>query len=289
MDLYEGMLNGRVRRYLTVRDRVIVPGGVYHITHRAPGRELVFIEEKDYLYMLFLMKETAAKFFWNVFGFSFIPNHFHLLLRINESNLSLGMKSMCERYAKFFNKKYERKGPVFSRPYRSALCLDDVYLLSVLNYIHINPLKAKLCKEVSDYRWSSIKLYFLKDKKSFIDSGFILGMLHKDLKTARKNYAQLLYGSIFMKYRNIIDYPSHIDYIKDKTAKLLATSRREKDPIEAKAEEFKARGRLRKPEQILGRKYLIEQMFARGFRAGEIAHKLGISRAALDYTLNLTK
>lgn len=289
MGLYENIEKGKVKRYLNARNKIIYPGGVYHVTQRAPGRELLFVEDSDYLRMLALLKETVKKFSWKVFSFVFIPNHLHILVKIKGADLSAGIKKLCERYAKYFNAKYQRKGPVFSRPYRAALCMDDVYLLCISLYIHLNPFNARLCKSIQGYRWSSLRPY-LKDKMdSFVDSKFILKTLDKDIGRGRKKYSELLVKSAQIKYKNIIEFPDYINYFEDELRKFLKGEDILKNDPEEQIRTIKKTMWSRVPQERLAKKYLIEQLIARGYMVKEIAEKLSISRGTVYNLQNCTK
>ncbi|MDP2922852.1 MAG: transposase [Candidatus Omnitrophota bacterium] len=291
MDIQELIDKKRIKRYLTARNKIIYPEGVYHVTHRAPGRELLFIEEKDYLHMFSLLEDVSKKFKWNIFSFAFMPNHLHILLKISEANLSEGIKKLCEQYAKYFNKKYERKGPVFSRPYRAALCLDDMYLLSISIYIHLNPFKAKLCERIDGYRWSSLKAYIDAKAYSFVDSLFVLRILNeKNINMAKDTYFKLLSRATGANFKNIIEYPSFIEKFKDTVRNILkklnisTTS----DNIEDEIDKFSRTTRLRRKEEILARKYLIEQLLSRGFKVKDIAERLKVGRKTIYDTLRVS-
>lgn len=289
MDVYELIEKGKIKRYLSARNRIIYPGAIYHVTHRAPGREIIFVEKSDYLRMLALLKEVSKDFFWDIFSFVLMPNHFHILLKIKEPNLSLGMKKICEKYAKFYNVKYERKGPVFARPYRAALCLGDTYLLAISIYIHLNPFKAGICKNLDSYRWSSLRLYIGESKKSFINPDFVLDSLDTNYKKAREKYLKLVSESLAIKFKNIVEVPSYIDYFENKLKELLKKMNLAKNDMDDEIEELKKKSKFKKPVDILARKYLIEQLLARGFRIKEVVDKLKVSRGTVYYTLNYTK
>lgn len=283
MDIYNLIEKGKIKRYLSARGKIIYPGGVYHVTHRAPGRELIFVETGDYLYLLSLLKEISKEFLWDVFAFVFMSNHFHILLRITDANLSNGIKKMCERYAVFFNKKYQRKGSVFSRPYRAALCMDDVYLLAISLYIHLNPVKAGLCKNITGYRWSSLNLYIKDRKKSFINPNLVLNILNANTDAAKKQYQKLLFESKGIKYKNAIEKPSYMNYFREKVRIALKNTNFVKDELEEQIEAFKTKGvgKSKKPGSVLAKKYLIEQLLARGYKINEIAEKLNINRITI--------
>lgn len=290
-NIYNLIEKGKIKRYLSARGKIIYPGGIYHVTHRAPGRELIFVETGDYLYLLSLLKEVSKEFLWDVFAFVFMSNHFHILLRITDANLSNGIKKICERYAVFFNKKYERKGSVFSRPYRAALCMDDTYLLAISLYIHLNPVKAGLCKNITGYRWSSLSLYIKDRKKSFINPNLILGILNTDPVVAKQQYQELLFKSKGIKYKNVIEEPSYMNHFREKVKIVLKNANLVKDELEEQIEAFRKEGlnRSTKPDSVSAKKYLIEQLLARGYKINEIAEKLNISRSTIHNIRNSKK
>ena len=114
-----------------------MPGLVSHITQRAAGKEPLFLEDADRLYMLGLLKDISHKQSINVYAFCLMGNHVHILLSNQEENLYDAMRDLFSRYAMWFNKKYERKGHLFGGPYRQAVCLDDGYLVTASVYIHL--------------------------------------------------------------------------------------------------------------------------------------------------------
>ena len=122
MDLIEKV---NIRRFFRATRKLTVPGLVSHITQRAAGKEPLFIEDADYLYML---------------------------LSPTQENLYDAMRDLFSRYAMRFNRKYERKGHLFGGPYRQAVCFDNGYLLAASLYIHLNPVRASIVADPLDYR-----------------------------------------------------------------------------------------------------------------------------------------
>ena len=125
----------KIRSIFIVRNKVIPAGSIVHIIQRAPGKESLFVEDNDYIHFLHLLKKTAKKYSLAVICFALMPNHFHLLIKFREENASYAIKNLCERYAMYFNTKYERKGHVFYGAFRARLCLDESYLLIASLYI----------------------------------------------------------------------------------------------------------------------------------------------------------
>jgi putative transposase len=273
------------------RNKTISAGAIYHITQRAPGKEMLFIEKSDYLNMLSLLKEWIQKFKLDVFAFCLMPNHYHILLRINEPNLSEAMHSLNTTYGMRFNTKYCRKGHVFCGVYRASLCLDDVHLIGSSIYIHLNPQKAGIVKDALNYRWSSISLYTNSKIKSFVDTTFILKIINDDLTKSSILYKNIMKEYSGMDYENIMENPrAVINFAKSILKKLLKTLKdrnikkdfiaREKD-LDKMIEEFKNNKRKKKPGDNKSIVYLIEQLKSREFNMTEIAKFLNISRKSL--------
>jgi putative transposase len=283
----------KVEKVFSFRDKVIKAGEIYHITQRAPGKESLFVEDNDYLTMLALLKDWCKEFNLDVLSFCLMPNHFHLLLRINEPNLSEAMHSLDTSYALKFNTKYQRKGHVFCGVYRASMCLDDAHLIGSSIYIHLNPQKSGLVKDAFDYRWSSVKIYTNPEIKSFVKNDFILKIIDDDLKNASNLYKSMLKECSLIDYENIIENPRaginfskkifrnllNILQVKAKAIKkdFIATEL----SIDEMIEEFKKKKRKNRPEDIKAAVYLIEQLKGRGFNVTEIAKTLDISRQAL--------
>ena len=136
MDIYT---SGKISRFFRATKKIKTANLISHITQRAAGREPLFIEDNDYLFLLWLLKEVSEVHNIEFLAFCLMPNHIHLLLRPREQNLYDAMRDLFSRYATRFNKKYERKGHLFGGPYRQAICLEDAYLLAASLYIHKNP------------------------------------------------------------------------------------------------------------------------------------------------------
>ena len=138
---------GRAQRIFRSRYKLDRPGLISHITQRAAGREPLFIEDNDYLVMLGIFKKMAEKYSLEFIALCLMPNHVHILIKPRQKNLFPAMRDIFSGYAKWFNRKYQRKGHLFGGPYRQAVCLDSAYLLAASVYIHLNPVKAGLTND----------------------------------------------------------------------------------------------------------------------------------------------
>lgn len=283
MDIIDLIEEGKVKRYFRTRNKLCFDGAISHITQHASGAEPLFLEDSDYLYMLHLMKEVLCEFKCNVLSFALMPNHIHLLLKFIESNMPYAMKELLQRYAEYFNKKYHRKGHVFSGSYRSALCFDDSYLLAASLYIHMNPVKKRLVQNPADYRWSSCALFLSEVKKdTFIDYRFILDILNEDISVASVEYSNLLEKLRINLMKDVIEEPKALDMIVNMLKKsngkwLIEHGLLGDSDLENKIEELKNKGRLKGPEERAARKFLIEQLKSRGFSVAKISEKLNLT------------
>lgn len=278
-----------------VREKVIPPNTIAHIVQRAPGKEMLFLEDKDYIYFLHLLKEIGKKFKLEVYAFSLLSNHFHILLKFLEDNAIKSIKNLCERYANYFNIKYQRKGHVFYGTFRASVCLDETYLFASSLYIHLNPLKANLTKDFF-YRWSSSSLYLAEHKgESFINYKFILQLLSLNPDEARRIYYNLLSHSASQKLESIFENRRAISlfrskifsyFYKNPSIDIKIPAFLEEVSLQKRIEELKSKGRLRRPEEKEAMKYLIEQFIARGYSVEEIAVRLNLTRYTVYKYLN---
>jgi putative transposase len=263
--------------------RVIYEGAIYHVIQRAPGKDVLFLENKDFLYFIHILKEIKHKFSLNIFCFCLMPNHLHILLKINKTNLSEAMKSLFARYAMYFNEKYKRKGHVFYGKYRANLCLDDRYLITASVYIHLNPYKANLVSNPANYKWSSLQAYFNLPPQTFLDYQYVLKVISEDLNNASYSYKKILEKAENLDFKNIIeDYR----FLKTFSLKLFRGINSlmkfaKEDAIEEYLRKFNDKKRLRTPEELSARKYLVEQLKSRGYNIKEIAQILNLSRQSI--------
>lgn len=282
------------KRIFRARYKIDEPGVISHITQRAPGREVLFLEKDDYFHMLGLIKEIAGRFSLEIISFVLMPNHVHILLRQLKKNLKIAMKSLYERYANKFNDKYERKGHVFCGPFRQAVCLDESYLFAITTYIHINAVKDGLVINPLDYPWSSVRPYLMPIKReTFLNYRLVLNLLNKDITRAREIYWGILKEAIKIKTGNVLEDEKAMEAFKSSLNGIIHRGFRYKVEnidifdieIDKKIEEIRSKKRLNTPQEIEARKYLVQQLTIRGYKPIEIAAKLGISRKSVyNYT-----
>jgi len=137
--------------------RLDAPGLLQHIMARGiEGRE-IFKDDQDRTAFLERLATVLDETQTQCYAWALIPNHFHALLRTGAIPLSKVMRRLMTGYAVTFNKRHRRNGHLFQNRYKSVVCEEDPYLLELIRYIHLNPLRAGLVKglkELDKYPWS---------------------------------------------------------------------------------------------------------------------------------------
>ncbi|WP_159459878.1 REP-associated tyrosine transposase [Dorea phocaeensis] len=146
--------------------------GYYHVTTRGLNKELIFNENREKSRILNIIRENYQKFNVKIFAYCIMQNHIHLLVKSEKEDLSSFMAKILAEYAKYYNYKHKRVGYVFQGRFHSQCIESEEHFWNCLRYIHLNPLKAKMCKNVQSYRYSSAQEYFdpAKYKKGILSS-----------------------------------------------------------------------------------------------------------------------
>jgi len=142
--------------------RIEFKGALYHILSRGNERHNIFFGDADYKVFLGVLEEMSERFEVDIFAYVLMSNHYHLLMRTNQDNLSKTMQWVGTTYTRRFNLKHFRSGHLFQGRFKSILVQNDAYLMQLSCYIHRNPLRAGLVKRLADYRWSSYRTYAYK-------------------------------------------------------------------------------------------------------------------------------
>jgi putative transposase len=135
--------------------RLQYPGALFHVMTRGNERRRTFRSPQDYRHFLSLLGEAVDMFRWILYTYALMPNHVHLLLQLTEANFSIGMHWLDGEYAKYFNRRYGRVGHFFQGRPHAPLVEKDTYFLTLLRYIALNPVDAKLCARPEQYEWSA--------------------------------------------------------------------------------------------------------------------------------------
>lgn len=173
--------------------RIEYPGAWYHVMNRGRRAEDIFFSPVDYELFLTILQETCVEWDLQVSAYCLMPNHYHLLIRTPSGNLSRCMRHINGIYTQRFNRAHELDGQLFRGRYKSVLVDSDSYLLEVMRYIHQNPLKAGITKNLVQFKWSSHTAYLSKTNKwQWITKDFLLYLLSEKKSRQRNEYIDFI-------------------------------------------------------------------------------------------------
>jgi REP element-mobilizing transposase RayT len=138
--------------------RLHVPGAIYHVISRGNGRQRIFLTDRDRRTFLTRLAAAARRFALRCHAYCLMPNHFHLIVRVNELPLPRAMQQLNSAYAQWFNWRHRRVGHVFQGRYKALLIENGEYFRRVLRYVARNPVRAGLVRHPADWRWSSYRM-----------------------------------------------------------------------------------------------------------------------------------
>jgi len=130
--------------------RLDYPDALHHVLARGVNKGAIFNDARDYERFLKKLREILLVTDTKCYAWALMPNHIHLLLRRTKSPISYVMHRILTSYATYFNKRHDRVGHLFQNRFKSILCQDDDYFLTLVKYIHLNPLKANIVKSLDE-------------------------------------------------------------------------------------------------------------------------------------------
>lgn len=137
--------------------RIEFEGAVYHVTSRGNAGTDIFLEDVDRSRFLEVLADTVDRFGWICHGYCLMTNHYHLLIETPQPNLSRGMKHLNGVYTQWFNRQHSRFGHLVQGRFKSIVVEKESYLLELARYIVLNPVRAKMVRNIRDWRWSSYR------------------------------------------------------------------------------------------------------------------------------------
>ncbi|MBU3144165.1 transposase [Clostridium sp. CF012] len=182
---------------------------IFHIMCKSISEVDLFRNSDDKKMYLSLVKKYKNLYNVKIYGYCLMDNHSHLLIDANGADISKVMHGINFSYAMYYNKKYERTGPLFKDRFKSIIVDNDQYLKTVSLYIHNNPTDIGGFKDCPEkYAFSSLGIYIGKRRDHFniVDYGFVLGFFGDNLDTARKNYYSLVFGCNDEKLKEEIEF-----------------------------------------------------------------------------------
>jgi REP-associated tyrosine transposase len=159
------------------RPRVFAPGLLYHVIVRGNQQRKTFRSEDDYNAYLDRLELYRTKYQLRIYAYCLMPNHVHLLVETSSVPLGKFMQGLQQSYTQYFNRRYRKVGHLFQGRYKAIICDKEKYLLALLRYIHLNPVRARLVKRPESYAHSGHGGYLKSGTAKALDTRPILELL----------------------------------------------------------------------------------------------------------------
>ena len=159
--------------------RMNYPDTFYHVLSRGNERKDIFRLQEDYKRFKETIGRMVKRFDIEIHGYVLMSNHYHLLIRTRQGNLSRAIQWLGLTYSMWFNRRYDRSGHLFQGRFKSFIIENDRYFAAMCLYIHRNPIRAGIVENPSDYPWSSYPAYMYHEKRlkePWLKTSLVLGM-----------------------------------------------------------------------------------------------------------------
>jgi putative transposase len=182
------------------RARLDAPGTLHHVIVRGIEKRRIVNDVADRKNFVDRLGGLSVDTKTSIYAWAIMTNHAHLLLRSSEMGLSAFMRRLLTGYAVSYNRRHRRWGHLFQNRYKSIVCDEDAYFTELVRYIHLNPLRAKLVKSLSQldrYRWSGHSVLIGKIERDWQDRDYVLkwfGKKESEAEAAYRNYVKKAVG-----------------------------------------------------------------------------------------------
>ncbi|HKL63818.1 MAG TPA: transposase [Woeseiaceae bacterium] len=177
---------------MTRRLRLHVPGSLYHVILRGNNRQDIFFSAADQIYLEQLVGRATENLDATVHAYCWMPNHIHMAVQVGDAPLGRLMQWIASRYAYRVNRQRDATGHLFERRYRALLVDVEAYALQLVRYIHLNPVKAGLVRDPSDFPWSSHRHYLAGGGPPWLRTDWILALFGQGRAAARSAYRRFV-------------------------------------------------------------------------------------------------
>lgn len=184
--------------------RIDAPGALHHIIVRGIESKIIFNDSLDYNVFLDRLKKILEETETPCFAWTLMPNHLHLLLRTGAMPISTVMRRLLTGYAQYYNRRHKRSGHLFQNRYKSILCEENAYLLELVRYIHLNPLRAAIVDSMdalNAYPYSGHAVIMGIIPHVWQDINYVLSLFGEKTNITRKSYCRFISKGISQNHR----------------------------------------------------------------------------------------
>ena len=174
------------------KPRIHYPGALYHVILRGNAGQNIFFDEKDRCRFYLLLQEGLERYGHRVLSFCLMTNHIHMAIQVGDVPLSRIMQNLTFRYTRWVNWRQKRIGHLFQGRYKAILVDADSYLLELVSYLHLNPVRANMVELPEDYPWSSHRAYLGKESINWLQAESVLSHFSQNLRQARRQFSEFV-------------------------------------------------------------------------------------------------
>ena len=191
------------------KPRLYYPGALYHVILRGNGGQRIFFDDSDYRRFYQLLEDGHQRFDHQIHAYCLMKNHAHLAIQVGAIPLSAIMQNVSFRYTRWINQRQKRIGHLFQGRYKALLVDQDNYSLALIRYIHLNPIRAGVVKDLDEFPWSSHSAYMGKKRLGWLKTDWGLSFFSSEVLKARKLYEEYIRGGS--------EIPSEVNFLKGST------------------------------------------------------------------------
>lgn len=177
------------------RARLDAPGALHHIIVRGINRSPIFTTDEDKSNFLERLGENVIQGQSAVYAWVLMTNHIHMLFKSGSDGISSVMRKQLTWYAQYYNRTHKRSGHLFENRYKSIICEEETYLLALVRYLHLNPIRAKIIgtmAELDRYTWTGHRAIIGKVNLPWMDTSTVLSEFGNTNKKAILHYRRFV-------------------------------------------------------------------------------------------------
>lgn len=194
---------------MTRKPRIHHPGAFYHVMLRGNNGQQIFFSDTDCCRLCLLIQQGTERFGYSVSGYCFMKNHVHLVLKMGEKHISHAIQHLAYRYSRYINRKEKRIGHLFQGRFKAILVDDSDYLLELIRYVHLNPVRANLVNRPEDYHWNGHRGYLGLENLVWLNTDDVLRKFDSHEITAKSLYVDFIRRGIGQETQSYLKYGSH--------------------------------------------------------------------------------
>lgn len=179
--------------------RIDAPDAIQHVIVRGIERRKIFRDDRDRNAFVERLRRTLLDSTTPCYGWALLPNHAHLLLRTGRVPIATVMRRLLTGYAGTFNRRHRRHGHLFQNRYKSILCQEEPYFLELVRYIHLNPLRGGVVRDLGEldrYPYAGHSALMGKQENDWQETRFVLGQFGGRGGVARRAYRAFVEAGI---------------------------------------------------------------------------------------------